>query len=183
MRQKPVVVQPRSIHYYEDRGYIVTTVEKWKEFPDKKTPPCKECERGYNIKIRADLWNFADLMCVRPNIPSLGFESDIVLVQVTTRHNLVARYLKVLEFEEAKICLAANVRIEVHGWEQEEGKGSRWTVEIREVKFRDFQSMRDVSDIVSGRLAGSPRKSKKGATEAEPELFAVTTNSDDEAPW
>lgn len=199
--KKPVNVTAKSVEYYRERGYIVENVEHWKEFPDKKKGRCPTCQRGSNIKIRADLWEFADLLAIKPRGPQFappGIGGDIVLVQVTTRDHQANRKTKILGIPEAKICLAAGIRIEVHGWGKlgAQGKRKLWQVAISEVKYEDFpESMATVRpndssgrNVVPG-STGDPAldsaitsylDGRSDVEEPEPQTLALDDNDNDD---
>jgi hypothetical protein len=80
----------KSKQYYEDRGYIVASVEHWNSFvgnmiPDKKLK-CGNCNANImtwkHAGIRMDLFNFADLIAFASN------SEEVILIQSSagTRH-------------------------------------------------------------------------------------------------
>jgi hypothetical protein len=84
----------RSLKDLRKRGFVAAVVERWNSF----------------AHIRQDLFGWMDIIAYHP-------EKKITLgVQTTTRANLVARKLKVLENQHAATWLAAGNKIEVHGW-------------------------------------------------------------------
>ncbi len=121
MPAKPSKTTPtrRSLAYLRKQGYTVAIVEHWNQF----------------ARIRQDLFDFGDLLAIKPGEP-------ILIVQTTTKSNQLARYKKIVSIQEAKTWLLAGGKIVVHGWADvaEEGKRKKWEVSERQVVLEDFVS-------------------------------------------
>lgn len=101
-----------SLKELRKRGYIAGITEKFNPF----------------IKIRQDLWGFADLACAHPE------KKEFLLVQATSGDNVAARVKKIEENDNAKKWLQAGGKISVWGW-RKSGKANKrklWT--LREVE-------------------------------------------------
>ena len=96
----------RSLKEMRDRGYICQVVERWNAY----------------AKIRQDLYNFGDVIAIRPG--------EIVLVQATTTGNITKRHAKILLEPKAAVWKQAGGRILVHGWAKRGARGERkiWTL-------------------------------------------------------
>ncbi len=106
----------RSLAYLRKEGWTVAIVEKFNPF----------------IKIRQDLWGFGDLICFHAR-------RDLVLiVQTTTRANLISRIQKIRENATAILWLTGHHRrIEVHGWAKRFERGKiRPKYELRREEIR-----------------------------------------------
>ena len=105
---------------------VVEKVEYWNHF----------------ARRRHDLLGFGDILVVGP-------EPGFLLVQCTTRKQMSARRSKILgkpqpgdkkpaEYAEYRLralgaWLSAGGTVEIHGWHQPRGKGTKWEVETWEV--------------------------------------------------
>ena len=106
----------RTLALVRKQGFMAEVVEKW----------------NAHIKIRQDLFGFADVIAVDPNL------GQSLLFQTTSYSGFSARRKKILESDKAKTWLDAGGRIFVHGWQQKGGKGTRWSVREEEVTLEDF---------------------------------------------
>lgn len=73
-----------------------------------------------------DLWGIADYLACHP-------EQGILLVQTTSVDGMRARRRKIRNAPELVVWLAAGGKMQIHGWFQPGGAGSRWEVRIEEV--------------------------------------------------
>ncbi len=143
----------RTRDYYSARGYLIATVERRKEFPDKKKPPCKLCHHQPRISIAVDLWNCFDLLAVHPLRPG-----EFLLIQTTTRDNHSTRRNKILASMEAKLCLLAGCKIVVQSWRQDVNK--RWQPFNEEIVLADYKQAVSYPNTVA-ELLEIRRKEKK----------------------
>lgn len=110
----------RTLKHLRDNGWTAGVVEKW----------------NHHVRIRQDLWGFADLVAFRGD--------EVILVQATAQ-GVSARVNKILSNETAKHWSACGHRILVYGWRQlvarrkdgSKAKRKRWTPRIVEVTFDD----------------------------------------------
>jgi len=65
-------------------------------------------ERRITRTVKRDLFGFGDLFAVRPG--------EARIVQTTTSPNFAARRTKILASEHLPAVRAANISVEVHGW-------------------------------------------------------------------
>ena len=101
----------RSLKMYRERGYLCAIVEKWNPY----------------VKIRQDLWGFADILAIR------GDES--LLIQTTSGSNVSARIAKINDNAQAAIWKCSpNRKIVAHGWRKVGERGKRKLWECREVE-------------------------------------------------
>ena len=100
----------RSKQLLSDNGWTVAIVERWNP----------------HARIRQDLFGFADLLAIKPNMAPL-------LAQVTST-GWQSRIDKILDEPLALLALRSGFRIEVHGWRKLKvkrgGKAVRWTPKI-----------------------------------------------------
>jgi hypothetical protein len=70
----------------------------------------------------------------------LAFKGDeTLIVQTCAKGDISTRAKKARAIPQiAKWLEGANRRFEVHGWHQPQGKGSRWEVEVREVRREEL---------------------------------------------
>ncbi len=103
-----------TLKHMRKQGYTCVVVEKWNPFvPTKNTKRiCPVCKKGDGIGVRQDLFGFADIYAVHERT------QDRVFIQTTTRHNMVARKLKILGNSNLPKVLNAGHRVVVHGWLQ-----------------------------------------------------------------
>lgn len=95
----------RSLKLMRDQGYLCEITERWNPF----------------AKIRQDLFNFVDILCIK--------EGETVAVQTTSYSHVSERIKKIQGLETYPIVKAAGWKIVVHGWHK--NKSNRW--EVREV--------------------------------------------------
>ena len=101
----------RSLKLLRDRGYMCAVVEKWNPY----------------VRIRQDLWGFADILAIRDN--------ESLLVQTTSGSNVSARLAKIADNVQASIWTCSpNRKIVVHGWRKVGERGKRKLWECREVE-------------------------------------------------
>jgi len=108
----------RSIKMLKDDGWEVAIVEKWNPF----------------VKIRQDLFGFADLIAMRPG-------STPQLIQVTTT-GIASRIEKIKDEPRALTALLSGFEIYGHGWRKLKvkrgGKAIRWEPRIIQVTKDDY---------------------------------------------
>jgi len=121
--------QQRSLDYWRQRGYLVSSVERRKRFPAPKSQPCRCCGSRQMVDIAVDLWNVFDLIAVLP------FDNFVVFVQVTTSSNHADRRKKILASAEAKLCVSAGCRVLVQSWRK---KDNRWQVNDEWITLEQF---------------------------------------------
>ena len=92
----------RSLKLMRDQGYLCEITERWNPF----------------AKIRQDLFNFVDILCVK--------DGKTVAVQTTSYSNMSARIKKIQELETYPIVRSAGWEIVVHGWKKD--KAGKWMV-------------------------------------------------------
>ena len=97
----------RSLKLMRDRGYLCEVTERWNPF----------------AKIRQDLYNFVDVLCIR--------EGETVAVQTTSYSNVSARIKKISELDTSAIVKLAGWKIVIQGWRKD--KSGKWVV--REVEL------------------------------------------------
>ena len=114
-----------------DQGWLVSTVEQKKRFPDRKKGPCPQCGHQPMIEVSVDLWNCFDLIAEHP------FLKQRLYVQVTSASNHATRRNKVLSSFEANLLLLAGARIVIHSWRKDE-KLNRWVARYEEITLKDF---------------------------------------------
>ena len=95
-----------SKHYLEKKGYVVERVEYF----------------NFYTKHRVDLLGVADLLALNGK--------ELLLVQVTSRHNLSARRTKSSKSDKLKLWLSAGGKIIFHGWDKPK---FRWRLEEQEL--------------------------------------------------
>jgi hypothetical protein len=100
-------------------GWTVAIVERWNP----------------HIRIRQDLFGFADLLAIKPGQTPL-------LIQVTST-GWQSRIKKILATDLALEALNSGFHIEVHGWRKLKlkrgGKAVRWTPIIIPIIPKDFE--------------------------------------------
>lgn len=147
--------QIRSRQYLTDRGYLIDTVERKKEFPDKNRLPCAVCKHQPSLKKSVDLFNFADVIAVHPQ------KKEIILVQSTDRSDHSKRRNKILASMEAKLCLMSGLRILLQSWKKNEAR-NRWEVAEEWFTLADYKQAISYPDDVAT-LMEIKRKAKKSA--------------------
>lgn len=108
------------------RGYLVGSVERRKQFPDRKKRQCGACGHNPMISVSEDLWNVFDIVAVRPCPPAEQGYVHLIFVQTTSRTNHAARRNKILASMEAKLVLLSGARILIQSWRQVDGARSKW---------------------------------------------------------
>ncbi len=104
-----------TLRHMRKQGYTCVVVEKWNPFVRTKPnarvcPVCKKGDKDFGV--RQDLYGFADIYAIHPRT------QDRVFIQVTTKHHLVERKLKILGNSNLPKVLNAGHRVVVHGWLQ-----------------------------------------------------------------
>lgn len=92
----------RSLKIMRERGFVCEITERWNPF----------------AKIRQDLFNFVDILCVKDGIT--------VAVQTTSYGNISARIKKIEALETYPIVRSAGWVILVQGWKKD--KSGKWIV-------------------------------------------------------
>lgn len=92
MKKKPKQQTAEVIKRLVNDGFRVDKVEHWNQFARK----------------RKDLFNFIDLIAMKPNHPLIG-------IQVTSRANVPSRVKKILSLDEHRIWLSTGCLIWVVG--------------------------------------------------------------------
>ena len=136
--------QVRSLNYLRDRGWTAVTVESLKRFPDKHKQPCPVCHSQPQVMVRVDLFGFADIIAFNA--------TNVLLVQSTTRHNMLERWKKIAAIAEARLWVSGTLvspterLLAVHGWYQ---KGRFWQLKEKLVTPSDFDVTRcaDFDDV------------------------------------
>lgn len=101
----------RSLKELRKAGWLVAVVEKWNP----------------HVRIRQDLFGFADLLAVKGD--------QVLLVQTTSTSNVAARLGKIRAEAKSHVWLAGqNRRIVVHGWAKRGPRGKRKLWECREIE-------------------------------------------------
>ena len=96
-----VSLLPKAREHYERLGYYIEKVEHWNSFG----------------RVRQDLFGFADLIGLHPDP-----EERPILVQVTSKSNMLARKNKILA-SPVYLLAAKSFDIYVQGWYK---IGNRW---------------------------------------------------------
>ena len=104
----------RTLAWCRKQGGLVAVVERWNP----------------HVKIRQDLFGFADLLWVKGNYTTL--------IQVTSADNSAKRISKIkAEPRAAEWASSFTRRIEVHGWSKKGAAGKRklWTLRRQRMEF------------------------------------------------
>ena len=109
-KRRKVDLNPHARRWFEREGYVYARVEGANAWAGRTK----------------DLWGFGDYLCCR--------KGEIILVQVTTVAHAAEREHKARKCPELAAWLAAGGRFQIHAWRQRGGKGSKWEVEVREVR-------------------------------------------------
>lgn len=107
----------RSLAHLREQGYTCQVVERW----------CPHSRR------RVDLFNFADIVAVKPSF------RGVLFVQTTSASSVSARVKKIHETAAAGIVLAAGNPVVVHGWGKRGARGKRKLWTLREVNIEPTQ--------------------------------------------
>jgi len=107
-----------SLKEMRRQGFLCVVVEKWNAFVPVKANArkCPVCGKGEGFGIRQDLFGFADIYAINPKT------QERVFIQTTTKHNMVARKLKILANNNLPKVLNSGHRVVVHGWLQTDVK-------------------------------------------------------------
>jgi len=97
----------RTLKRLRDDGYTADVVERW--IP--------------GMHVKKDLFGFIDVLAIR--------EGEVLGVQVTSRDHVATRITKITEHDNVAAVRAANIRIEVHGWDK--GSNGRWRVRVEDI--------------------------------------------------
>lgn len=97
----------RSKELLEAEGFVVGLVERYNSWS----------------QTRHDLFGFIDLIAVRAG--------EIVAIQSTSDTNLSHRRKKLETCDAVPICIAAGMRVEIHGWKI---RARRWS--CRRVEYK-----------------------------------------------
>lgn len=128
--------QARTLKNLTDRGYLCASVEKRKQFPDRKKRRCGVCGHDPQISVSVDLWNVFDIIAVKPGFIDKAIaclftdQNPIIFVQTTTRTNHSTRRNKILSSMEAKLVLLSGAKILIQSWQQEPSRTKfpgRWS--------------------------------------------------------
>jgi hypothetical protein len=92
-----------SLRWLRDHGYLAEVVEYWNP----------------HTKTRHDLWNFCDILAIRPD--------EVLAVQTTTAHNVNARIRKIADSPYINAVREAGISVHCHGWSQAKPR-ARWTL-------------------------------------------------------
>lgn len=98
----------RSLDYLRNEGWFCSVVE--------------QTIRGKGIVFKRDLWNCADILCLR--------EEEILAVQTTSGSNVSSRVKKVTECEALPRIRKAGILFHIHGWAKLK---AGWTLRIIDV--------------------------------------------------
>lgn len=139
------------------RGYLVSTVERRKEFPDKKRRPCAACGHQPRISVSVDLFNCFDIVGFRP--AKIGM--DVICVQTTSAANHATRRNKILASMEAKLVLLSGARVLLQSWSQLKPRAP-WICRDEWIEISAFRQAPNYPDDVAG-LLEIRRKAKKDA--------------------
>jgi len=103
-----------TLKHMRKAGYLCVVVEKWNPFVPTKSKGrvCPVCKKGDGLGIRQDLFGFADIYAIHSQT------QDRVFIQTTTRHNMIARKVKIQENKHLRVVLESGHRVVVHGWLQ-----------------------------------------------------------------
>ena len=93
----------------------------------RETWPLVQVVEHWNphARIRQDLFGFIDILAVGPE--------GVLGVQTTSRGNMSARRAKILAHDNLQAVWDAGIRIDLHGWDQPGGKGTRWRLKCETV--------------------------------------------------
>ena len=114
-RRPSVSLKQRSVLMLRRQGFDVADVER-------------RIPRSF---VTVDLFNFADLVAIRADVPG------VLAIQSTSTSNQAARVKKILDEPRALTWLRAGNRIEVHGWLKSK-RTRRWECTVTEIKASDF---------------------------------------------
>lgn len=125
--------QERTRNNLTARGYLVGTVERSKQFPDRNRGECPACHHQPMLKKSVDLYNFADVIAIHPQ------KQETILVQTTDHTHHANRRNKLLGSFEVKLCLLAGIRVLLQSWRKDE-KMNRWKLNEEWLSLSDFES-------------------------------------------
>jgi hypothetical protein len=127
-----VTPQARTTAQLRKEGWLVTTVETWKRFPDRNRHYCPVCKNRPMMQVRSDLWGFADLL-------ALHISGTHYLLQVTDNTNHAKRMVKIMNSPDvapnALRCLQMGMKIAVVSWAQQgpRGEKKRWKMRWEDI--------------------------------------------------
>jgi hypothetical protein len=113
------------------RGYLIDTVERKKQFPDRNRSECAACHHQPMLSKSVDLFNAFDVIAIHPQ------KHETILVQTTDRTHHANRRNKILASMEVKLCLMAGLRVLLQSWKKNETK-NRWEVAEEWFTLKDF---------------------------------------------
>jgi hypothetical protein len=99
----------RTLQRLRDDGWTAQVVETWNP----------------HVRQRRDLFGIIDVLAVGP--------AGVLGVQTTSRGNMSSRRTKMLACEHLAAIREAGMILELDGWDQPGGKGSRWRVKTERV--------------------------------------------------
>ncbi len=155
-----------------EQGFLVSTVEGLRRFPDKKRSACQACGHQPLIELKTDMWGIFDLVAEHPQ------KRERVYVQVTgdSGGNHAKRRNAILGSFEAKLVLLAGAKILVQSW-RKDTRINRYVLREEEIRLQDFKQAFGYPNTVA-ELVEIRRKEKKpdlpsGSTlfKAEEETF------------
>ena len=114
-RRPSVSLKQRSVLMLRRQGFDTADVER-------------RIPRSF---VTVDLFNFADLVAIRADVPG------VLAIQSTSTSNQAARVKKIIAEPRALTWLRAGNRIEVHGWLKSK-RTRRWECTVTEIKASDF---------------------------------------------
>jgi hypothetical protein len=110
-RRKKTDLNPMQRRWFEKHGYLYARVDKADAWAGRAK----------------DLWGVFDYIATRAD------QVGTLYVQVTDKGDLSKRRRKVMAAEVTPVLLASGNKIQIHGWYQPGGPGTRWEVLIEEV--------------------------------------------------
>lgn len=116
----------RTLKWLREHGFVADVVEKWQTFPGTG---------GRNIRIRRDLFGFADILALQIDPDGIG---DVILIQATGGSGgaHAARRSKIEALELAqKIRESRVVHIEVWSWAKQGARGKRKLWKLRRERW------------------------------------------------
>jgi hypothetical protein len=114
-KPKKVDLNQRQRRWFEREGYVYHRVETQNAWGG----------------MTSDLWGFGDYLAAHAE------RQEVLLVQVTTAAHAANRIAKAQKAPELAVWIAAGGRFQVHAWKQPGGPGTRWEMQVREVRALD----------------------------------------------
>jgi len=138
-RARPQNYTQKTLKALRDLGYTAEVVEKWIPFYPKD-PVTGKSVRGEG-GIRRDLFEFIDIVAMKPGIGIVG-------VQSTGPHGHSQHKRTILACNAAQTWLRSRGRIALYSWKKVQitkkdgtkGKSRRWKARMEEIKLEDFES-------------------------------------------